>query len=70
MGPMHGGAGEQFCFPALCSRAMKFAAMYPESFARESGCLACFSDCQYKLYCLTISLAVKTDGITLTGSIE
>ena len=70
MDPMHGGAGEQFCFPALCSRAMKFAAMSSESFARESGCLAWFGDCQYKLYCLTISLAVKTDCITLTGSIE
>jgi len=33
----------------LYSRAMKFAAMTLEPFARESGCLASFSDRQYKL---------------------
>lgn len=33
----------------IYSRAMKFAAMSPESFARESGRLASFSDCQYRI---------------------
>ena len=37
----------------LYSRAMKFAAMSPASFARESGRLASFNDRQYKFRFLT-----------------
>jgi len=39
------------------SRGMKFAAMTLAHFARESGCLAGFSDRQYKFWC-----KVSTDG--------